>query len=228
MTIKNFKIYGERCSGTNYIEQLINTNFKINSITKTWTYGSKHFFGFDNLDNSDNTLFIGIIRDPHEWANSLFKKNIHFAKNLRHNKKLFLKNEWYSYNDDASGPNDGTEIMQDRNIYSKLRYKNIFEMRYTKTKFLIEDMPKLVKNYIFIKYEDIINNFQGILNLIKNKFNLIIKENINYPQNILNYKGHTKKKFEKDLDYKISKELFFDSYNQNEEFQKYDKLLNYM
>jgi hypothetical protein len=41
--IKKFTIMGERCSGTNFLEQIILSNFHINI---TWEYGWKHFFGF--------------------------------------------------------------------------------------------------------------------------------------------------------------------------------------
>ena len=59
--ITKFTIFGPRCSGTTYLENCITKNF---DITLTWEYGWKHFFGFNNLDNSQDTLFIGIIRDP--------------------------------------------------------------------------------------------------------------------------------------------------------------------
>ena len=41
--IKKVTIYGERCSETNYLEQLLINNFDIDI---TWKYGWKHFFGF--------------------------------------------------------------------------------------------------------------------------------------------------------------------------------------
>jgi hypothetical protein len=40
--LKKYTIYGERCSGTNYLENIINMNFDVNV---TWEYGWKHFFG---------------------------------------------------------------------------------------------------------------------------------------------------------------------------------------
>ena len=60
--IKKYTIYGERCSGTNYLENIIDINFDVNL---TWEYGHKHFFGHqDNkLKNSDDTLFICIVRN---------------------------------------------------------------------------------------------------------------------------------------------------------------------
>ena len=80
--------------------------------------------------------------------------------------------------------------MLDRNIYTGERYKNIFELRHTKIKWMLEDLPNKVKNYIFIKYEDLINDFDKTLLKIKNK-GLKVKENINFPLNTDLYK-HTK------------------------------------
>jgi hypothetical protein len=46
-------IYGERCSGTNYLEQLLIKNFDVEVV---WTYGWKHFFGFTDLNNSNEAI----------------------------------------------------------------------------------------------------------------------------------------------------------------------------
>lgn len=35
--------------------------------------------------------------------------------------------------------------MNDRNIYTRNRYQNIFELRHTKIKYMIEDLPKKLK-----------------------------------------------------------------------------------
>ena len=77
--------------------------------------------------------------------------------------------------------------MEDRNIYTGLRYKNIFELRHTKNKFLIEDMPKKVKNYIFIRYEDLLNDFENTMLKIKEK-GLEVKNPSSFPKNSSNYK----------------------------------------
>ena len=74
--LNKFTIYGERCSGTNYLEVLILKNFKVKL---TWEYGPKHFFGFNNkLDKSDDTLFVCIIRDSFKWLNSLYRDKYHY------------------------------------------------------------------------------------------------------------------------------------------------------
>ena len=197
--INNFVIYGERCSGTNYLENIIKLNF---DIERTYKYGSKHFFGFNNLKNSDNTIFICIVRNLTDWINSLFREKHHlhlkYKKNLKYNEQLdeFLNKEFWSFHDSNGNRDISKEIMGDRNIYSKERYKNIFELRHTKIKWMLEDLPKKVKNYIFIKYEDLIDDFDNTLIKIKNK-GLIVKKSINFPLNYYKYRASKKKIFKK-------------------------------
>lgn len=41
INIEYFSILGERCSGTNFVQQSIIRNFKLKY---SWIYGHKHFF----------------------------------------------------------------------------------------------------------------------------------------------------------------------------------------
>jgi len=209
-------IYGERCSGTNYLEALLTTNY---DVEVQWKYGWKHFFGFHNLKNSDDTLFIGIIRNPYDWINSLYRDKHHIPAINTSSIDNFLNNEFYSIQD------NGSEIMRDRNMYTKERYKNIFEMRHTKNKFLIEDMPTLVKNYLLITHEELLYDFTNTMNKITSK-GLTIKPDIEFPLNIIHYKKQKRRLFE--LNSKpnhISKEQVADKFNMH-----YEKMLfeNYL
>jgi len=53
--------------------------------------------------------------------------------------------------------------MEDRNIFTKERYKNIFELRYTKLKYMTEVLPQKVKHCIFIRYEDLLDDFENTI-----------------------------------------------------------------
>lgn len=176
--IKKVTVYGERCSGTNYLQQLLHTNFDVEII---YGYGGKHFFGFCDLSNSENILYIGIVRNIYDWINSLYREKHHLPTCLTENEDTFLENEFFSVED------NGDEIMCDRNIYTKERYKNIFELRHVKNQYLIHDLPSLVKNYMLITYEDLIQHFKDIMNEICS-FNLPIKNNIEFPLNVYYYK----------------------------------------
>lgn len=188
--LKKVTIYGERCSGTNYLETLISINFDIDI---TWEYGWKHFFGFQDLNNSDDTLFICIVRNLPDWINSFYRDKHHLPLIfLEHNLDKFLNNEiWSVHMDDNT-----KEVMEDRNIYTGERYKNIFELRHTKIKWMVEDLPKKIKNYIFIKYEDLIQDFNGTMFKIKNSgLELNVKKDIDFPLNSPYYKKDKTVKF---------------------------------
>ena len=108
--IKYFTIYGERCSGTNFLLHAIEENF---NLTFSNDYSWKHFFGhysFEKNEKEDETLFIGIIRHPIEWLDSFHKKMHHVPKKNKINIMTFLFNEFYSVNEHSN------EIMEDRHF----------------------------------------------------------------------------------------------------------------
>lgn len=186
-----FTIMGERCSGTNFLENAIEKNFEIKLV---WHYGYKHFFGFYNYDNKnpiidddDEVLFLGITREPISWIDSLYDKKHHIPDNNISNINNFLNNEFYSIDDEKN------EIMQDRNYKNGERYKNIFEMRKCKNNYLINH-NKRVKNYLLIRYEDLKNNYEVILKFIEDKYKLK-RKNKNYVK-ISSYKGHGGKEYQ--------------------------------
>jgi hypothetical protein len=218
--ITKFTIFGERCSGTNYLEEIIKSNFEIEI---TWDYGWKHFFGFNNYINTDNVLFIGIIRNPFDWINSLFIDKHHLASHLKKNIRNYLNDEFWSIHDKS----ELGEIMEDRNIFSKERYKNIFELRFTKIKYLLEILPTKVQSCIIIRYEDLIHNFENTINKIKN-CGLTIKNNIEYPINInrdCKYSNTYNKDIKKYKKHIISKQVIINNPNIN---LYYERMLNYI
>jgi len=181
-----FTIYGERCSGTNYLEELMLKNFDINV---TWDYGWKHYFGHRNLQNTkdvNTTLFLGIVRDPISWINSFYKEQ-HHVGGSRRNIKAFLLNRFYSVHPDNS------VHLEDLNYVTKKMYRNIFEMRFYKNFYLINIMPKKVKNYSLITYKNLKKNTHEILNMLQEKHNL--KKKFPFYQNITHYKKNTGKTF---------------------------------
>jgi len=216
--LKKYTIYGERCSGTNYLENIMNINF---DIQLTWEYGWKHFFGFqdETLQHSDDTLFICIVRNPVDWLNSFYRELHHlplkYKKNLSEEEKLdeFLNKEFWSLND-YNNHDTTTERLEDRNIYTGERYKNIFELRNTKIKWMLEDLPNKVNHWIFIRYEDLLNDFENTLLKIKNK-GLNVKDDIKFPLNTMNYKNQSNKTFKKveNTNTTISAEIIFSNPN---------------
>lgn len=198
--INNFKIYGERCSGTNYIKELMLTNFDLVDLCYDFDY--KHFFGFHKYKHSkleNETLFIGIIRHPIAWINSLSKDLWHIPKENKNIEDMISK-EFYSVNFiNSEGQifyNDSDNLQEillnDINFKNNKRYKDIFELRKVKNEFLLHDMYNLVKNYFFVKYEDLQDDPCKILLQISKKFNISLKHDI---QNISYYKNKKEQKY---------------------------------
>ena len=195
--IKNIKIYGERCTGTNFLEAIITgkSYFYDNSKASTGgvnfrpegspafklpidedNFGYKHFFGTHDTDiiqKGDETLFIGIVRNPYDWLESLFEKRHHLPyDNWKPNNFLF--NEWsYVYDQWSQVDEPGREV-RDNNIITGEKYKNVFELRKTKLAYLHNHLPKIAKNYILIRYEDLCNNHSYIIEEISRRFNIEI------------------------------------------------------
>ena len=188
--INKFAILGERCTGTNCLEEAMLKNFKIEY---TAEYGNKHFYCYNDYKKreSNDTLFIGIVRNPIYWLNS-FSKELHHVSSV--NKKSlqnFLFNEFYSVEKIKEDENIfyGNKLLlnnklshskevvnpRDLNYLNGNKYKNIFELRKVKHHFLMKIMPYKVNNYILINYEDILYNFETTMKIIKDKFNLVQK-----------------------------------------------------
>ncbi len=178
---------GERCSGTNYLEELIVNNFNIDL---TWEYGHKHFFGFNDFGKSeeeDDTLFIGIVRHPIHWIDSFFREQWNIAGKPR-SLNSFLSDEIYSLLDEEI-------IKEDLNYLTNQKYKNIFELRFMKNYYLLNIMPTKVQNYLLITYETLKKDPINFLRNLEYKYNLNKKNKIY--KNVAYYKKEKDHTYEK-------------------------------
>jgi len=160
----------ERNSGTHFLQYALLFNFDIQ-----YSQHTRHFFGHEDSndfpeDSLDTMIYFCVVREPIEWIDSLFKRLHHIPQENKESIDTFLNNEWYSIYE--QGDKKGEEIMEDRNIITKERYKNIFEMRKTKNDYLLNEVKRKVKHYYFVRYEDLLNNYDNTLNKIGAKFRL--------------------------------------------------------
>lgn len=187
-----FTIYGERCSGTIFTEFAIKTNFHLQYIRN-----EKHCFGHDNdfkdIKDSDRTLFVFVVRHTIDWIDSFYKRHHHVPPELLKSATDFMTKEWYSIYE--VGNLKGKEIMEDRNMYTKERYKNLFELRRTKIRYVLEEIAPKVKHFYLLRYEDLRDHFEETLEKLGTLFNLRKK----HPDfiKIKKYKGTYHALFEK-------------------------------
>lgn len=173
--IKYVSILGERCSGTTFVHYALMWNFGLTYYT---TY-RKHFFGHTinelQEDKMAETLLISVVRHPLDWVDSFFKRHHHVPRHNFQKIYNFINNEFYSIYELA--PRIGQEIMEDRHIITKERYRNIFELRKTKIDYMMNEIPKLVPNHLILRYEDLRDDFDNTLDKIAAQFKLTRIEN---------------------------------------------------
>jgi len=172
--MRRYTILGERRSGTNFLEKLISDNF---DLKLDWLGGWKHFFGYKRyeykLKNNQDVIYLCIVRNPIDFLMSFYNTKLMQSEERVKNIESFLLNEFYSV---YYYKGKEIDIFDDYNFKNNnVRYKNIFEMRSVKCKYLLDDMPNLVNNYYFIRYEDLKHNTNYVMDEIYNKFNLVKK-----------------------------------------------------
>lgn len=192
--IKYVQIFGERCSGTNYLEQVISKNFSVDII---WDFGWKHFFTQSTIEHGKSiykdtsvVLFVCIVRSCKDWINSLIRQPHHLPADLvSQGKENFLTHPFYSVKSQyIDGKKIENEIMNDRNIFTGERYMNIFEMRYTKYMFLKKVLPTIVENTLFIRYKDMVTCFEREMKRMCDS-GMQPRAGVAFPQNIYFYKS---------------------------------------
>lgn len=169
--IELFAIYGERHTGTKFLEESIKSTFSINI---TNFLGFKHWMGFERPEKitfwNRGVLFFGTTRHPYDWLNSFFKLPHHVPRQNRNTFENFLLNEWYSVDQNKQ------EILKDRNFLTEpncIRYKNIFELRKIKLSYLTLTMPIIAKNYVLTTYEFMTEHHNQFIDLINKRFFLV-------------------------------------------------------
>lgn len=185
--IKYVQIYGERCSGTNYLEQLINKNFNLQI---RWAFGWKHWHSFSQFPkfeyDLDEWLFLVIYRNPLDWLRSLYRQQHHFPDSIKTlNFSDFLRNQWWSVF-------KGQEHMSDRNPLTQERYKNILKMRGGKHHNYLE-LKNKVKNVYYINYDLLNLDRRKIIRDISHTFKIPLRKG--FVDQITSYKGLGKIKY---------------------------------
>lgn len=177
MKFNTFTIYGERKTGTNFLRKLIVDNFNIENIClPDGLFGWKHFFGSEEnkeaIKSSTACVILSIVRNPIDYLVSFFNTPHHQPEERRKDFLTFISSEFYSIYDCQN-----EDYFLDKHFEDGgRRYKDIFEMRNVKNKFLYLTIPLLTSNSYFMKYEDLKLYPEKILEEIKSKFDLKQKQ----------------------------------------------------
>lgn len=131
--ISQFQVYGERCSGTNYIIRLLERN--LTSAKFTELFGFKHWFVDDSLTLPDDVLGIVVTRNSYDSLRSLHEKQWHTHPSLRGLPlEDFLQTEWHCIWDDEfwgvdeCDPRWKKEMAHERDPRTGERFENVCRM----------------------------------------------------------------------------------------------------
>ena len=175
--IKRIQIFGERCSGTNYLQHLLEKNLE--SIIIRWNFGWKHFFHEAGVEEADEHLFIIIYRNPFDWLRSLNNNPHHAAPELRKNTfSDFIRKEWWCIWDEHANktPDDdiyGTEMMFEREPETGQRFANVMRLRTAKIRDW-ESLREKTKHNIYVRYEDLAAQPQAFLETLCEQFGVAL------------------------------------------------------
>ncbi len=191
-SIRYFQIFGERCSGTNYLQSLLEKNFPDCKIS--WKYGWKHFpcwydtpwvraFHFENnpvyseLVGHEEFLFIIIFRHPYDWLRSFYLQPHHVAK--EHNLSsfsAFIRDRWRL---------DSHCYKYDLDPIHLCNLDNVIKLRTAKIQNMLKIKDK-VFNVYYVNYETLRDKPYEVITEISRIFSLRRSKEF---KNQKNYKG---------------------------------------
>ncbi len=199
--ITHFTIFGERCSGTNYLEKLVKTNF---GLTLTWEYGFKHCTPFCSEDSfepgpsknikkcTNHILFLMIARNPYDWMRSLYRTPFHFANEVKQLPFVqFIQTDKHTvWNEELDVyPSDHkynqTHLLTGINPDTALPFENLCDLRNCKNKSYL-NVKICVNNFEYINYDELSVNPEKYMNLLAETFNLKYVKSFT---NIESYRG---------------------------------------
>ncbi|MFV0410316.1 MAG: hypothetical protein ACK5LJ_11660 [Paracoccus sp. (in: a-proteobacteria)] len=180
--IRDFQVFGERCSGTNYLEHLISENFEATCIHH---YGWKHAAPTMPAIWS-HSLILVIVRHPLEWLLSLHRTPYEGAPQL-HDRAFsdFIREEWESiarprfqgwekWGLRKDGRMRGEVLQLDRHPISGRRFANALEMRMIKAQAMM-GLRNRAGNFALMRFEDLQRNPASLLTRLGARFNLTAK-----------------------------------------------------
>ena len=189
--IELFSILGERCSGTSYLQRLIEGNFDANS---TDDYHYRHFFGFEQVKfpykKAQCVLFVGVVRAPVAWLDCFYKYQWQLDQWQYPDWPSFLSNPIRSYRESemnytlsllaeeqrAAARDEMLEhpLFHDRNFVDPqlANWQDVFELRRVKAAYMTGKFRSKVKNYVMVRLEDLQTHYKQFLHILQLWFNV--------------------------------------------------------
>ena len=172
---RRIQIYGERCSGTNWIEQLLRRNLPGMRIVDA--FGWKHGWPKGPITAAHDCIFVVVHRDPFDWLRSLQQMPWHTGPEL-HGVPLaqFVRTTWRCvWGADmelaANDPRHGTEMMHERDPATGQPFANAMRMRAAKMRSWAQ-LQDRVQHHANLRYEAVLRDPRGFVRDFAKRFGL--------------------------------------------------------
>ncbi len=184
LPVNSIYVFGERNSGTNYVNSLIMKNCVSRNMRGLYNAQNKIDFGWKHgfpsvTSGPDDVLAIAVYREPIAWLHSLCRAPWHTAPHLR---KLsfsqFIRSEWMSVIDDEGfgiaqdDPLWRGELMADRDPMSGQRFANAMRLRNAKNRGFAS-IDTRFGNVLRVNYETVLANPEPFLNALCRTYGLV-------------------------------------------------------
>ena len=161
-------LYGERCSGTNFIAEIL----RLNSGCKvSYPLGFKHFPKTFPVEEQRRLLLgrpvLFLIRHPESWVRSMFLNPWHAMKDIREKDfSDFLRAEWHSVWDEEANvfpgnPRYGQPIKEDRDPLTGKPFPNLLRMRTAKIH-RFQEIESCSERSCWVRLEDLVDDQEAI------------------------------------------------------------------
>lgn len=177
-TPTKLRLFGERNSGTNFVEALLIQNFPGLKVVRNYPF-EKHTF-FSEAYTTKDMVCVCVTRSADMWLKSTYRSK-HQIWNWANktNFSQFLRHEWYSHfsghllqkRTRALGLRRGHELMLDRHPLTGARLKNVLELRSLKLASYLK-VPHMHMNYAFVLYEEANADQAGFVSRFADAFGL--------------------------------------------------------
>lgn len=172
--IEHMQVWGERCSGTNYVNVLTRQNTKCNT---TKSLGWKHGFVQQNAIPR-NTLVICSMRNSTSWIKSLFQKPWHATQEVQDASfSDFIRMPFETRVDQVKyfpKAQVGDVIQQDRHPITGAAFETPFAMRTAKHAAML-GLRERGCNVVFVHFERVLVNPQRFVEDIDRDFGVKLK-----------------------------------------------------
>src|SRR6056297_819265 len=171
-----FKIYGERCSGTNFVETLIQQNLPGLKSGRRYNW-EKHNFVNPPFTH-DEQIAVVVVRDAFDWLRSLYRsphqvgywyRDVDFSGFLRH--------EWSSiFNGfliqrQRQFPVRLKEVMYERHPMTGARIENVIALCNLKIQSQLK-VRNLYRNWVILRFEDARADPEAVIRKLADHFDL--------------------------------------------------------